>query len=62
MQRNDFDEYDDGITFKRFLFMLYFLKLCEYQIFLSGFVHFLLLNLNQYVLPILKWFYLATED
>ena len=32
--KNYFDEYDDGITFERFLFMLNFLKLCKCQLFL----------------------------
>ena len=32
--KNFLDEYDDGITFERFLFMLNFLKLCKCQPFL----------------------------
>ena len=32
--KNYFDEYDDGITFERFLFTLNFLKLCKCQPFL----------------------------
>ncbi len=32
--KNYFDEYDDGITFERFLFTLNFLKLCKCQLFL----------------------------
>ena len=32
--KNYFDEYDDSITFERFLFMLNFLKLCKCQLFL----------------------------
>ena len=37
--KNYFDEYDDGITFERFLFTLNFLKLCKCQLFLIN-MHF----------------------